>query len=773
MSATLATPTAAERSSRSATRRTLLALLACALGALPLKALLSDNRWLGEALLAMIIVVAPAALIRLRRAPSALDIWPGVILLVPWLTWRYVPDNSWAQFVPTRGTMHDIGHLMDNLHRTSTQQVAPISSTLAVRLVISTLLGLLVALIDLIAVVGRRGALAGVPLLVVYTVSGAVPRSPVAWFWFGMAAVGYLILLALDAADELREWGRRVSRTGAARSRQGLAFSANRIGIIAIVVAVVLPVLLPAHPHNLLADAFHGKGGTGVGDFGAGSSGGSISPFAALKGQLDRDRPVELMKVHIDSREEVQPFYVRSNVLDEFTGDGWRVSDHGATEPVDETSFGTLPVTSEPHTSNYEARITVTGLGGNAPVFAIPRSVVGTRSGTAWSPQDQVLLGDSVERGDVLTEDVAQPAPTIADLEAAPGIANLDMSRWLNLPDLKPYVSNLVDQLVAGQATLYGKAHAIFQYFADPANGFVYSLETTKGDSGDDLVDFLRNKTGFCQQYAAAMGVMLRFAGVPARVVLGYMHPAPDLAGNFTITTFDAHAWVEVFFPGAGWIPFDPTPASGLIGGKRTDLTWAQHSYLSDGPGGPPTISTSPGRRHSSNVSASNAPGGHAGRSASSSHLSLIVTGLVALVLAGVALAPAAVRAGRRRRRLLAARAGNPDPLWAELSDTAVDLGYVWSAARSPRQVSAWLARDAADAAPALKALAVAVEERRYAPVPRPPDTRELAHGLVEVTDRLWSRRTGRARLRARLWPASLGWGGGVTAARSRLRRKH
>ena len=76
-------------------------------------------------------------------------------------------------------------------------------------------------------------------------------------------------------------------------------------------------------------------------------------------------------------------------------------------------------------------------------------------------------------------------------------------------------------------------------------------------------MDFLDTKIGFCQQYAAAMGVMLRKAGVPARVVLGYMHPMPDGNGKFTVTTFDAHAWVEAYFTGIGWVPFDPTPVDG------------------------------------------------------------------------------------------------------------------------------------------------------------------------------------------------------------------
>ncbi|HZC71826.1 MAG TPA: DUF3488 and transglutaminase-like domain-containing protein [Jatrophihabitans sp.] len=741
----------------SATRRTLLAMLAGMLGAVPLKALLSDNVWLFQAWLAMAIVIVPAALLRRRRPPSALDIWPGVVLLIPWLTLVYVRAHAWGGFIPTAHTFRDVGDLMNSLHRTTTDEVAPIHSTVAVRLVISALLGLLAALIDLIAVVGRRGALAGMPLLVVYTVSGAVPRSPVAWFWFCIAAAGYLILLALDAADELRNWGRRVSRPGAAWSRQGLAFSGQRIGIVAIVVAVILPILVPAHPKNLVADLFHDSNGNGVGNFGASGGGGSISPFAALKGQLDRDKPVPLMNVHVDPG-SVQPFYARTNILDKFTGDGWVASEHGDTEPVNVTGFPTFPATAMPATANYQAVVRITGLGGNAPVFSKPRRISGLDSGATWSPQDQVLLGTNVQAGDEFIEQVAQPQPTIADLDAAATITGPDMSRWLLLPPLPNSVKNLVDRLTADKATAYRKARAIFSWFADPANGFVYSLKTTAGDSGNDLVDFLHNRSGFCQQYAAAMGVMLRLANVPARIVLGYMHPAPDSNGNFEITTFDAHAWVEAYFPGAGWIPFDPTPAAGLVGGKQTDLAWAKHVYTGGGDPGVPTISGSaPSTTNTSSSNASESPFAGVG-SSTPTNLAPLWSLLVVLGLIAIGLLPAATRATRRRTRLAAARRGNADALWAELSDTAIDLGYVWSPARSPRQVSTWLARDAADAAPALTVLAAAVEERRYAPAPHPYDTDELTSGLLRVTDQLRSRRSGKVRLQARLWPASLGW---------------
>ena len=765
---------------RPGTRRTLLALLACALGAFPLRALLSDMRWLGEAWLAMLVVIGPAALLRLRRAPSALDIWPGIVLLVPWLTWIYVPHHAWAGFIPTKATFTDVGDLMDSLHRTTSDEAAPIHSTVAVRLVLSALLGLLAALIDLIAVVGRRGALAGVPLLVVYTVSGAVPREPVAWSWFAFAAVGYLILLSLDAADELRDWGRRVSRTGGDQpSRLGLAFSAQRIGVIAVATAVALPWLVPAHARNLLADAFHNGSGGGVGNIGVDPRGSSIDPYISLKGQLERDKPVPMMSVHVDSGDPAAvPFYARVNVLSTFTGDGWRPANgHGGDEPIGSSVFSTDPASGQPRTVGYRATITISGYGGNAPVFNVPSELTGLDSQTDWSREDMLLLGPNMTSGTRFTEQVEQPNPTLAQLRAPAATAPADMSPWLQLPPegLPPFVTSLVDRLTAGAATPYDKAQALFQYFADPANRFTYTLTTEKGDSGSDLVDFLKNKRGFCQQYAGALGVMLRYAGVPARIVLGYMHPAPDGKGDFEISTFDAHSWVEAFFPGTGWIPFDPTPTSGLIGGKALDLPWARHVYNNDGNiGGSDTVGPSSSAARTTSTSASGGIGsGGSGGTGSNIGGGLLITLLVIVVLAGIALVPGAVRWSRRRTRLGAARRGDTDALWAELSDTAVDLGYVWSPARTPRQVAAWLSNDAGDTAPALSELAAAVEHGRYARDARIDNADALSAGLLAVSDQLWSRRSSRVRFLARFWPASLGWGSRMSAAGNLLRRRH
>ena len=122
--------------------------------------------------------------------------------------------------------------------------------------------------------------------------------------------------------------------------------------------------------------------------------------------------------------------------------------------------------------------------------------------------------------------------------------------------------------------------HAIHAFLTDKANNFSYSLSTEPGNSGDDLVDFLRLRRGFCEQYAGAMAVLVRAAGVPARMALGYTPGEEQRDGSRLITTDDAHAWVEVYFQGLGWVPFDPTPISTE---RAVDLPWAPRADAATG----------------------------------------------------------------------------------------------------------------------------------------------------------------------------------------------
>ena len=748
---------------RGSARRTVRALLASALGVLPLCELFTDRRWLLEVWVAMIIAVGPAAVLRLWQRPRVSHTWLGLALAVAWLTARYLPKHALGGLLPTAASWHDINALMSKVHDTTSSGVAPVHTTLAIKFVLAAMLALLAALVDLIAVVGRRGALAGVPLLVVYTVSGAVPRHPVSWLFFIGTAAGFLLLLSVDANDEVRGWGRLIPRTGETRASAGLPVSGARIAVTALAVAVMLPLLAPSRPANLIADALHngGSGGGGQGGgFGA-DSGISLDPFDALKGELLRSKPAKLVTVTLDATPFAQPFYLRANVLTNYSDQGWSARKHGGTENVGSTFFDTTPPTSYLNqTVSFTARLHISGLADNPPVFGRPVTVNGIDGDTAWSRDDELLVGPRVHNGQQITEEIAQPSPSREQLEAAPADYPASVAPALQVPPNMPrLVSDLVERLTKGLTRPYAKARALSDYFTDAASGFSYSLSTKAGDSGSELVDFLTNKVGFCQQYSAAMGIMLRMAGVPARVVLGYTHPVLDPQGSFTVSTKDAHAWVEAYFAGLGWIPFDPTP---LAGGLQADLPWAPHpqSALSSAP----SIGASGARATSTKRAGVNQQeGSTSARTAHSGATNLhwpVVSLLVALSLVVVlAFIPAATRWRRRRRRLRAANRGDPDPLWAELSDTAVDLGYVWSPARSPRQVAGWLGRQIdAPAAQSLRTLASAVELSRYAPGDRLGGANPLVEELRTVEARLRAERSRSVRIAARLLPASLGW---------------
>jgi transglutaminase-like putative cysteine protease len=126
---------------------------------------------------------------------------------------------------------------------------------------------------------------------------------------------------------------------------------------------------------------------------------------------------------------------------------------------------------------------------------------------------------------------------------------------------------------VAGRAgSPYAAVLALEAWFRQ-RGGFRYDEQPTEV-SGAPLVQFVtRTKAGYCQHYAGAMAVMLRMLGIPARVAVGFTSGKLE-DGKWIVTDHDAHAWVEVWFAGQGWVPFDPTPGRGTFGGS--------YSYASD-----------------------------------------------------------------------------------------------------------------------------------------------------------------------------------------------
>lgn len=161
----------------------------------------------------------------------------------------------------------------------------------------------------------------------------------------------------------------------------------------------------------------------------------------------------------------------------------------------------------------------------------------------------------------------------IAAAEIAELRENLDAiySRYTILPDtITGRVRQLAEELTKDEDNNYDKAKAIEIYLS---NNYPYTLSPGNPPRRQDFVDYFlfEGKEGYCTYYASAMTVLLRCIDIPARYVEGYILPPENENGVFKVTNEQAHAWVEVYFEGFGWIPFEPTsPFVAVLYGDRT-----------------------------------------------------------------------------------------------------------------------------------------------------------------------------------------------------------
>lgn len=145
-------------------------------------------------------------------------------------------------------------------------------------------------------------------------------------------------------------------------------------------------------------------------------------------------------------------------------------------------------------------------------------------------------------------------------------------TRYLQLPpNISPRTRNLAQQIIAqaGARTQYDKAKAIESWLR---SNIQYKENIAPPPPNRELVDWVLfdQKEAYCTYYASAMVVMLRTLGLPARVSAGFAMGVYDPASqSYVVRERDAHTWVEVFFPGAGWVEFEPTSAQRSV--ERSD----------------------------------------------------------------------------------------------------------------------------------------------------------------------------------------------------------
>ncbi len=615
------------------------AAIAPLLASAPVGVIIQGYAWLGHALLAALVVVALGlALHRLGPAVVTAGQCLGLLLLLSAL--------FAGSPMPGPATFARFAALFSGSGAQIATGIAPVQATPEILFLVTVGLGAVLVAVYGIAVLARAPAAAGVPLLAVFAVPAALDDALLPWQSVVSAAAGFGLLLVLH--------------DGARRQRTG--------GVVLVAVAVAIALGVGA------ASTFVGTAGRFAGGgAGAGAAIG-LSPFTALRGQLNQNTPAELFQV----RGLPQPAYLRALTLSTYVPDvGWQ-----ATRPGPGPNLpGTLGVVSG--AGVRLATVDVKNVGFRdywLPLYGQPISVTGLsdrwtydeRSGTAYTARPRAESG---------WQEVADfSAPSAAQLRDAQGSTG-PVAPYLDTSGIDRRVRDLAAQVTAGAATPFDKAIALQDFFTGPTSAFHYSLQTAPGNGDDALVEFLTSgKTGYCEQFSAAMAVMLRAVGVPARVAVGFTGGTPD-GDHRKISTSDAHAWVEAWFPGYGWLIFDPTP---LTDGRTIMPPYVAEAQAEEAaaagvpagadpaaPRAEPTPQAPPPAPATPDVPVPATP---------SAELPLwpLLLGVGVMLLVGGALTPAVLRRRMRRQRLAAVAAGGPNAAaagWAELLAESTDRG--------------------------------------------------------------------------------------------------
>ncbi|GMA32911.1 transglutaminase-like domain-containing protein [Litorihabitans aurantiacus] len=612
---------------------------------------------------------------------------------------------------------------------------APAGVVPAVEVVLTGVVGLTAVVVDALA--ARVPALVALPAAAV--VATGATFDPTALPWFALVAPGAAYVAVLAAAGPARSSRVASGRAGGRGGRAGHTAShpaspAARAGAAGLGVLALVAALAATNASGVRADGrLERTTSAGIG---------TASPFTGLVGDLLRgdDRPL------LRFTSPAGPRYLRTAALTEWTNDsGWAITEDLERDRPPQGAGGTeVDIETLDLTSRF------------LPVLEGTTGVTAD-GGLRHDPGLDTYYDDEPTEIDDYSLRLDPALPSVEELRADTVSPRRDE---IEVGDLDPRVRRLAQEATQGASTSFDQALALQRWFTTASNGFVYSLRVPEGTSGDALVDFLELRRGYCEQYASAMGVMLRSLDIPARVVVGFGSGTTDAAGVTTVTSHNAHAWVEVRFDGAGWVRFDPTPGGGGQGGQAAPAVagldpadaggGAQPEAPDPGtqdptPGDPnssaapeqpeetgadPTAgATTPGdgatpspTDPSDGATAGGAGSAGSGDGADAGPWTHVGRGEIALLVALALLTgPQAWRWRRGRRRLaVAARGGGAGAAaaWEEVEDLALDHAVVVPRSASLRAAAAVIADEARLPAPARERLDVLVracEQRWFA----------------------------------------------------------
>ncbi len=316
-----------------------------------------------------------------------------------------------------------------------------------------------------------------------------------------------------------------------------------------------------------------------------------VSPFVNIRSRLVSQTSQELFTVASD-----KPTYWRIAGLDTYEDDIWKVAGDFSPEtgrlPGQREYNGEISEVSQDYSISALAAIWL-------PAAFAPSEIVAATAEVTWNAENSSLtVANNVENSDGVQYSLKSnvPAFSIEQLQTSSETIPGDIAqRYLTLPtDLSPQVQQLALELTQDLTNRYDKMRALQDHF----RGYTYNVRLGPRE-GDPIEQFLREREGFCQQFAGTFALMARSLGIPARVATGFTWGDPvgsdEETGKtiYKVTGRHTHAWPEVYFDDFGWVAFEPTPGRGLPGAvSYTGAPATQDSDVQPNNPGEPTTTT-------------------------------------------------------------------------------------------------------------------------------------------------------------------------------------
>lgn len=686
-----------------------------------------------------------------RRVPLARPLTIGAQALTSLLalTLVFAREQALLGFLPGPGALGEFAALFRAGADDVGTYAIPAPDTEGIRLMVVGGVLVIGLLVDTIAVTFRSAAPAGLPLLALYSVAAGLSDGGASWLWFVLAATGYLLLLLAESRDRLSQWGRvfggapRPGGAGAAGGGKPLApvRTGRRIGVVAMGIALVVPAALPS-----LSGGLFGGPGDGSGEGGKGGTISAVNPLVSLQDNLRQPEDREVLRYRTNAT-DTSGMYLRLVALDQFDGTSWKSS----VRPI-----GDVPERL-PQPEGLGEQVRRTEVTGNFVASSsyeqkwlpmpYPAAKVEIDGRWRYEPAGRMIVGDDEQntRGARYTVTSLDVRPTAAQLAAAPPAPPKLRAEYTRVPSSLPLdVQSTALQVTKGARNNYERAVKLQDWFATDG-GFRYDVEVESGTGVEAISRFLKRREGFCVHFSFSMAAMARTLGIPARVAVGFMPGSAQSDGTMSVGIRDAHAWPELYFEGAGWIRFEPTPTRGSTpdytrqqspSGTPTQTAQPETS-ASALPSAAPSTSEScpPQLRRLGECGPDAAAGGTSSDGGGVDPLKVVLISLGVAVVVLLPLSPWLWRTRVRARRLGSSGRTSEDAAartlaaWREIRDTAWDHGVVPDDSQTPRKTAARIVRLGSlegEPANAVHRVARAVEQVLYAPQPRP------ATGLVE-----------------------------------------